>query len=186
MLSLLAVCLSSCSSMMSQSRANLKNIVNRYRYGLSKNKRYEKSSRVPDFTLEGDNGQAYNLSTFHGKWILLYFWTPKSKWSVYGLNTIAEVQETFGDTLQTICLECYKEPLNHRQSAILKNNQMQMIMCKCNVKSKIFRYFNVQSFPTRILVSPQGTVVEFDEGAGYDGFPVSNEKYLNRLRVKVR
>lgn len=182
LITLLAVCIPSCSS----GRTHIKSIVNRDRYVFSKNKRYEKNSSTPDFTLEGENGQNYNLSAFHGKWVLLYFWTSKSEWSVSGLNTIAELQETFGDTLQTICMECYGEPLIHKPSVIVNKNEIQMIMCKCSVKSKIFRYFNVQSFPTRILISPQGKVVEIDEGAGYDGFPISNKKYLNRMRVRVR
>ena len=152
---------------------------------LTKDKRFEAEAYVPDFKLKDYEGRKSDLSAYHGKWVLLYFWTSKSRWSVYGLNTMMAVQETFEDTLQVICMECYVNP-HDRKDEPSNDNPTEMLMCECSVKSDICRYFSIKGFPTRILIGPNGKVIEIEEGSGPDEFPLSTDRYIKSLRIILR
>ena len=152
--------------------------------GFRKSRQYEVNSYVPDFKLKGENRLRFNLSTYKGKWILLYFWTAESQWSISGLSTMTTIQKTFQDDLQVICMECYTDR-SDRDTVLSNDMPCEIILCKCNVKSAIFKYFRIKSFPTRILIGPTGKVIEMDEGSVSDNFPLVIESYMNRQKKQT-
>lgn len=147
---------------------------------------YGIGSKVPNFTLKDDKGTKYKIMDFYGKWLILYFWSTKSPVSVRGLSVISDAQQLYGDTLHTVCLQCYNDKSTSLKTMDLNVHGNIMHMVKCDEESRMFRYFRIQGFPTRVLINPQGKIIDISEGGSVDGFPYDNKRYLKRLQIKIR
>lgn len=159
-------------------------------YGNTRNKHvlsyHSTNSQTIDFTIECPDRRKINSKELYGQWILLYFWSPMSGWSVEGLNGIEQVQEQFADVMTTICLECYSINQAPKDQIKIDTVTNHLIMAKCNEKSSLFKYLKIRGFPTRVLINTHGKIVEVIEGENHDGFPNEIRDYLKHLQVKIR
>lgn len=142
------------------------------------------NAQTVDFTIKCPDGRIITTKELYGQWILIYFWSPRSCWSVEGLHKIEQAQEQFGDVMTTICLECYY--IDQVSNNDICSEPSNLIMAKCNEKSSLYNFLNIRGFPTRVLVNPQGKIVEVIEGENHDGFPSEIKNYLKHLQVKIR
>lgn len=159
-------------------------------YGNTRNKHvlsyYSTNSQTINFTIKCPDGRKIKSKELYGQWILLYFWSPRSCWSVEGLNVIGQAQEQFGDVMTTICLECYSINQAPKDQIKIDTVTNHLIMAKCNEKSSLFKYLEIRGFPTRVLINTHGKIVEVIEGENNDGFPKEIKDYVKHLQIKIR
>ena len=126
------------------------------------------------------------INQLRNRWVLLYFWTPRSQWSVKGLDVIAKAQFIYGDSLTVIALECYKDRKEQVYHNLSDSIHSTVDIIECNEKSHLFKYLGIKSFPARILINKKGNIIDFTEGEGFDGFPKNGKSFLRYLRIKTQ
>lgn len=121
-------------------------------------------SDIIDFTLVGLDGKTVTLSSFKGKYVLLYFWGSWCHWCIKGAPGLNKFYEEYKDKVEIIGIAC-----NDREPAlkkVIKDNNIQWNnFLETNDLS--FQY-GITGFPTKILIDPNGKVIFKYEGEHED------------------
>ncbi|MDE5585318.1 MAG: redoxin domain-containing protein, partial [Muribaculaceae bacterium] len=120
-------------------------------------------SPAPSFKVKDYKGTNISLNHLHGDWIILYFWSPKSVWSLNGLIEIEKLSRRY-DQLVIVCLCCYgtKKDWEDVVKNIMPMSNIHNVLL--NKKSKLYRDYHVRMFPTLILINPEGNIIELHNG----------------------
>ncbi len=110
------------------------------------------------------NGKKISLSLFKGSWVLMYFWSSNSPWSIERLESLKQYANLFGQKLVIICIGGYDTEAEWKHSIKANGLPMSWIHLHCKENSKLYWNHNVSGFPTLILVSPDGKRVSHSIG----------------------
>lgn len=114
---------------------------------------------APNFTLNDLQGKPVSLSDFRGKWVVLDFWGSWCGWCVRGIPAMKEAYAKYKGKLEIIGIDCGDTPEQWRAAV----DQFQLPWV--NVYNPMTgngpeTAYGVQGFPTKVIVAPDGTVVD--------------------------
>lgn len=130
---------------------------------------------APDFTFKNAEGKPVSLSDFRGKWVVIDFWGTWCPWCIKGFPALKEAYKELKPKLEIIGVACndkYENWLNG-----LKKYDLPWV----NVYNpedgggKILQDYAVEGFPTKVIVSPEGKIMNITAGENPDFFNILKE-----------
>lgn len=129
-------------------------------------RRVKVGSAAPDFTLQDPDGKDVRLSDMRGRWVLLDFWGTWCYACVRGIPSLREAAERYGDRLVVVSVDC--KDTAEGWAAGVERFDMDWVNLReddslpSEVKPTVM--YNVSSFPTKVVISPDGTVRDISVG----------------------
>lgn len=128
-------------------------------------KQAEPEPEAPDFRAESLDGETIRLSTFGGRYIVLDFWGTWCGWCVKGIPTMRTYYEKYSDRMEIIGVD-YGDEENALRDFV-RDNEMRwthVLNDEDDPDGSLVGLYGVTGFPTKIIISPEGTIVGRYEG----------------------
>ena len=112
---------------------------------------------APDFKLTTIDGKEVTLATFSGKYLLVDFWGTWCGWCVKGIPDMKKAYKKYQNKVEFLGVCCGDTDKKWRDG--VAHHQLPWV----NViegESNIAARFGVTGFPTKVLVGPDGKIVE--------------------------
>ena len=115
---------------------------------------------APDFTLKNLEGEDFTLSSLRGKYVVLDFWGSWCGWCIKGMPDMKKVYEKYQGKLEIVGVDC-NDTEDKWKAAVEKHgiNWINVINSKDKAKD-LTTIYNVNGFPTKIILSPEGNIVK--------------------------
>ena len=114
--------------------------------------------QVPDFSLIDIDGKEVTLADFSGKYALLDFWGTWCRYCVMGIPEMKEYYQKYSDKIEFICIDC-RETQEAWKAGVEKYALEWTNLYNGYDQSLIVEY-GIQGYPSKIIISPDGKVVE--------------------------
>ncbi len=124
---------------------------------------------APDFTLMDINGKPLALSSLRGKWVVLDFWGSWCVWCIKGMPKMKEYYAKYQDKLEILGVDC-NDTVEKWKGAVAKHELPWLhVYCDREKGDNPMELYHVESFPTKIILDPEGKVakVVVGESAGF-------------------
>lgn len=133
---------------------------------------------APDFTLPQPDGTAFSLSSLRGKWVILDFWGTWCRWCIKGIPQMKENYEKMKDRLEIVSIACRDK--KERWLAGIDHyglNWVNVISLEpvAATGKKVEQMYGVEGYPTKLLISPDGKVVNRTVGEKPDFYDIVAE-----------
>ena len=120
----------------------------------------QKGSEATDFTLMDINGKPLSLSSLRGKWVVLDFWGSWCVWCIKGMPKMKEYYAKYGDKLEILGVDC-NDTVEKWKEAVAKHELPWLHVYWDNEKGdNPLELYHVDSFPTKIIIDPEGKVAK--------------------------
>lgn len=130
-----------------------------------------------DFHLRNLEGKEVSLSDFRGKWVIIDFWGSWCYWCLKGFPHLKEVYEANKDRLEVIGIDCQESEQAWRD-AVAKYDLPWVNLYNPASENGVERQYGLQGFPTKVIVSPQGKIMDITTGDNPD-FYTKLEQLMN-------
>jgi|GEM_PF-2337239 len=123
--------------------------------------------QAPDFTLTGMNKESYRLADYKGKWLLLDFWgtwCSPCRADLPHLNKLAAEINAGSHPGNAILAVSCRESLETARDFMADN---RYVFSAAHSDGKIENLYKVRGYPTKVLVSPDGKMLDLQFGADY-------------------
>lgn len=118
---------------------------------------------APDFTLKNLEGKSVSLSEFKGKWVVLDFWGSWCIWCIKGFPELKKAYEQYSGKLEVIGIDC--GDTHQAWTAAVKKYKLPWVnLYNPAGPSDLTQVYPVQGFPTKIIISPEGKIVDIFTG----------------------
>jgi len=129
----------------------------------------------PELSGTAMNGKPFNSSALKGKYVLLDFWGTWCGPCMSGLPRMKAAYEKYKAKIAFVSIACHDK--EDRWNATVAKQGMTWIQLLDDSKDRIARQFYVENFPTKILIGPDGKVIDVFKGEG-DEFYKKLDKLL--------
>jgi thiol-disulfide isomerase/thioredoxin len=122
---------------------------------------------APDFTLTGLNNESFRLADYKGKWLLLDFWGTwcgPCRRDLPHLNQLAEEMKAGKHPGNALLAISCQEPLETTREFVATN---KYVFPAAHSDSKVEKLYKVRGYPTKVLVSPDGKMLDLQFGTDY-------------------
>jgi len=118
---------------------------------------------APDFTFPNQKGKMVSLSKFRGKWVVLDFWGTWCRWCIKGIPDMKTAYGQHKDKAEFIGIDCGDTKDVWKQG--LERYKMPWIQVYAGTKEdaayrKLMSDYGIQGFPTKVIINPQGKIVD--------------------------
>ncbi|MDE6071417.1 MAG: TlpA family protein disulfide reductase [Muribaculaceae bacterium] len=117
---------------------------------------------APGFTLPDLDGKNVSLSDFRGKWVVLDFWGSWCGWCIKGFPALKEAFNKYGDKIVVIGIGCNEPEADWR--AGVKKYELPWINLYNGENRALYDDYNVEGFPTKVIINPEGKIVDLTTG----------------------
>lgn len=114
--------------------------------------------QVPEFSLIDIEGKEVSLSDFRGKHVLLDFWGTWCRYCVMGIPEMKEYYQKYSDKIEFVGIDC-RETQEAWKAGVEKYGLEWTNLYNGYDQSLIVEY-GIQGYPSKIIISPDGKVVE--------------------------
>ena len=114
--------------------------------------------QVPDFSLIDIDGKEVTLADFSGKYALLDFWGTWCRYCVMGIPEMKEYYQKYSDKIEVVGIDC-RETQEAWKAGVEKYGLEWTNLYNGYDQSLIVEY-GIQGYPSKIIISPDGKVVE--------------------------
>ena len=123
-------------------------------------KAFKVGATAPDFTLNDLNGKPFTLSTLRGKWIVLDFWGSWCMPCIKGMPEMKTAYNKFHNKVEFIGICCNDK--QERWQKAVSDHALPWIQL-FNPRDIDYRQdplvlYNIKAFPTKIIITPEGTI----------------------------
>ena len=117
-------------------------------------------AQAPDFNYKDISGKEVNLKTFQGKYVVLDFWGIWCKWCVKGIPDMKKSYDMYKEKMEIVSIDNGDEM--DKLLPFIQENDMNWthIMNDAKGNTDLCKLYQVQGFPTKVLIDPQGKIVE--------------------------
>lgn len=117
---------------------------------------------APAFTLKDLDGKDVSLSDFKGKWVILDFWGTWCPWCIKGFPKLKETYATLKPGLEVIGIDC-RESEDAWRKGVAKY-ELPWVNVYNPDNSTLLADYHVQGFPTKVIINPEGKIVNITVG----------------------
>lgn len=117
---------------------------------------------APAFTLKGIDGKDVSLSDFKGKWVILDFWGTWCPWCIKGFPKLKETYEALKPNLEVIGIDCRESEEAWRDG--VAKYELPWVNVYNPEGTTILQDYQVQGFPTKAIINPEGKIVNITVG----------------------
>ena len=137
--------------------------------------------QAPDFTLPALDGTQRSLSDFRGKWVLLDFWGSWCGWCIKGVPAMKASYKKHKATMEIIGIACREQEAKWREAIEKYSMDWTQLINNENPEPQkdIAVIYGVGSYPTKVLIDPQGIIREICIGEKSD-FYTTLDQYLQQ------
>ena len=114
---------------------------------------------APDFTLNDLNGKPLTLSSLRGKYVILDFWGSWCGWCIKGIPQMKEYYQKYAGKFEILGIDC-NDPEEKWKAAVEKYELPWLHVYIPRGDSKVLEQYEIQGFPTKIIVGPDGKIVK--------------------------
>ena len=135
---------------------------------------------MPDFTtLDALDSSDFTLSSLRGKYVLIDFWGTWCGPCIAEMPTVKEYQNKYNETLTVLGVNSGDSPSKMREYVIENNFDWPQVLAKSDEMDLVLR-FNVQGFPTKIILDPEGRILHRFLGETEKSFAVLDSLLTSR------
>ena len=140
-------------------------IVTANRNNLTKKANWENMKpgvQAPDFKLRNLDGEymtlASLLASFKGKYVLLDFWGTWCGWCIKGIPDMKEYYAKYKDRIEFVGIDC-RDTEEKWKEGVAKHELPWTNLYNGDGQEIVIAY-GVQGYPTKIIIDPEGKIVE--------------------------
>ncbi len=114
---------------------------------------------APDFALVDIDGNNVQLSSHRGKYVVIDFWGSWCGWCIKGFPAMKEMYQKYNDKLEVIGIACGDKDEVWR--ATVAKHELPWVNVRDYDRDSpncLARVYEVQGFPTKVIIDPQGKV----------------------------
>lgn len=120
--------------------------------------RLEPGVPAPDFRLKNLDGEYMTLDSFKGKYVLLDFWGTWCGWCIKGIPDMKAYYEKYKDKIEFVGIDCRDTEEEWREG--VKKHELPWVNLYNGEDTGIVMAYGVQGYPTKIIIDPEGKVVQ--------------------------
>ena len=113
---------------------------------------------APDFTLNDLSGKPLTLSSLRGKYVILDFWGSWCVWCIKGIPQMKEYYQKYAGKFEILGIDC-NDP-EEKWKAAVEKYELPWLQVYNPRDSKVLEQYEIQGFPTKIIVGPDGKIVK--------------------------
>ena len=113
---------------------------------------------APDFTLNDINGQPLKLSSLRGKYVILDFWGSWCGWCIKGFPKMKEYYKKYAGKFEILGIDCNDS--EEKWKAAVAKYELPWLHVYNTDNSGVLEQYAIQGFPTKIIVGPDGKIVQ--------------------------
>ncbi|MDE7402837.1 MAG: TlpA family protein disulfide reductase [Muribaculaceae bacterium] len=119
---------------------------------------------APDFTFRDIEGKNVSLSDFKGKWVIIDFWGTWCPWCIKGFPELKEAYKEYSGKLEILGVAC-NDPYDKWVAGVKKYDLPWVNVYNPEEGGgQVLEDYAVEGFPTKVIVSPEGKVVNVTSG----------------------
>jgi thiol-disulfide isomerase/thioredoxin len=115
------------------------------------------AEEAPDFTLNDINGKPLTLSSLRGKYVIIDFWGSWCVWCIKGMPKMKKYYQKYQGKLEILGIDC-NDPEEKWKTAV-KELELPWLHVYCDESSNVLEQYSVQGFPTKLVISPEGKII---------------------------
>ncbi|MFD1770422.1 TlpA family protein disulfide reductase [Sphingobacterium suaedae] len=131
--------------------------------------------KAPDFSLTNLDGAQIDGKGLGGRYVVLDFWGSWCAPCIAGMPKMKEYVQKYGDKVNFIGIACGDEVANWK-SAISELQLTWPQYLNSSQNEDLTRKFQIDTFPTKIIIDPNGKILNLFKGESADFY-----KYLDHL-----
>lgn len=116
------------------------------------------SDMAPDFTLNDLNGKPLTLSSLRGKYVILDFWGSWCGWCIKGMPKMKEYYQKYAGKFEILGIDC--NDTEAKWKAAVEKYELPWLHVYNTRDSKVLEHYQIEGFPTKIIVGPDGKIVK--------------------------
>ncbi len=123
----------------------------------------EAPSAAPDITTTDYQGQPFSLSDYRGKkYVVLDFWGTWCYWCMKGIPDMKAYYDKYRDKVEFVGINCGDTQQDFLKAVKEKGLNWRHIVN--SEKDGFDALYRVEAFPTKVIIDPEGNIVETVEG----------------------
>ena len=115
-------------------------------------------AKAPDFSAKKVDGTTFTLSSLQGKYVVLDFWGSWCKWCIKGFPDMKTAYARHKGKVEFVGIAC-RETEEKWKTATAKY-ELPWISVLIPAENDLVKVYQVQGFPTKIVVDPQGRIAK--------------------------
>ena len=115
-------------------------------------------NEAPDFTLNDLSGKPLTLSSLRGKYVILDFWGSWCGWCIKGFPQMKEYYQKYAGKFEILGIDCNDPEVKWK--AAVEKYELPWLHVYCPRDSNVLDLYEIQGFPTKIIVGPDGKIVK--------------------------
>ena len=115
---------------------------------------------APEFELPDLQGNPLKLSSLRGKYVVLDFWGSWCIWCIRGIPHMKEAYKKYKDKMEILGVDC--QDTEEKWKAAVDEYQLPWLQVRCpdNYLQTLGQQYNIQGFPTKVIIDPEGRLVK--------------------------
>lgn len=121
---------------------------------------------APDFTLPSTEGKEVSLSSLRGKYVMLDFWGSWCGWCIKGFPQMKANYETMKEKVTFVGVAC-GDTREQWESAVKRYELPWLNLWQSparDAKNPVHALYGLQGFPTKMVIDPEGRIVDITVG----------------------
>lgn len=124
----------------------------------NENKKVQDSAvEAPGFTLNDLDGKPLVLTSLRGKYVVLDFWGSWCIWCIKGFPKMKEYYSKYSGKFEILGIDCNDSEETWKDAVTKLELPWKHVYCPKD--SKVLEEYEIQGFPTKIIVGPDGKIV---------------------------
>jgi thiol-disulfide isomerase/thioredoxin len=121
-------------------------------------KRIIEGTIAPDFISKDIKKCDFKLSSLRGKYVILDFWGSWCHWCIKGIPEMKRYYEKYKGKFEVVGIDC--GDTESQWKAAVEKNQLPWLQVKNEKTNDITAIFGIQSYPTLIIINPDGKIMK--------------------------
>lgn len=134
--------------------------------------------KAPDFRLRDIKGQERTLADFKGKYVLLDFWGTWCGWCIKGMPQMKEYYGKYKDRMEIVGI-CCNDTEDKWKKGVGKY-QLPWTNLYNGFDKEITIRYAVSGFPTKVLIDPEGNLVQIFVGESEELYQKLDQLFTNQ------